>query len=88
MRERSKQPDARHTAYLEELKAALGNSGKDLPAEELLAVTSQFVGMLVAQQDQRRFTPDMVMAIVGRNIEIGNATAIEASGLTAPRGQA
>lgn len=88
MRETSKQPDARHTAYLEELKAALGNSGKDLPAEELLAVTSQFVGMLVAQQDQRRFTPDMVMAIVGRNIEIGNATAIEGAGLNAPRGRA
>lgn len=88
MRERSKQPDARHTAYLDQLKAALGDSGKDLPAEELLAVTSQFVGMLIAQQDQRRFTPDMVMAIVGRNIEIGNASAIEASGLGDPRGQA
>lgn len=88
MRETSKQPDARHTAYLDELKAALGNSGKDIPAEELLAVTSQFVGMLVAQQDQRRFSPAMVMEIVGRNIEIGNATAIEASGLNAPRGAA
>jgi hypothetical protein len=88
MRERSKQPDARHTAYLDQLKAALGDSGKDLPAEELLAVTSQFVGMLIAQQDQRRFTPDMVMAIVGRNIEIGNASAIESSGLTRPGGAA
>ncbi len=88
MRERSKQPDARHTAYLEELKAALGNSGKDLPAEDLLAVTSQFVGMLIAQQNQRRFTPDMVMAIVGRNIEIGNASAIEGAGLNDPRGRA
>lgn len=88
MRESIKQPDARHTAYLDQLKAALGDSGKDLQAEDLLAVTSQFVGMLVAQQDQRRFSPAMAMEIVARNIEIGNATAIEASGLTRPGGAA
>lgn len=88
MRERSVQPDARHEAYLDQLKAALGDSGKDLQAEDLLAVTSQFVGMLIAQQDQRRFTPAMCMAIVGRNIEIGNASAIEASGLNGPGGAA
>jgi hypothetical protein len=87
MRHSSKEPDARHTAFLDQMKAALGDSGKDLPAEELLAVASQFVGMLVAQQDQRRYTPAMAMEIVARNIEIGNATAISTTfGQT--RGQA
>lgn len=75
---KSHAPDARHEAFLAELKAALGNSGKDLPAEELLAVASQFVGMLVAMQDQRRFTPDMCMEVVARNLETGNMAAIEA----------
>lgn len=88
MRHTSKEPDPRHRAFLDQLKAALGDTGKDLPGEELLAVASQFVGMLVALQDQRRFTPDMAMEIVARNIEIGNATAIATSGLATPRGRA
>lgn len=81
------QPDARHEAFLAELKAALGNSGADIDAAELLAIASQFVGMLIAQQDQRRYTPDAIMALVGRNIEIGNASAV--ADLTGPaEGQA
>lgn len=86
MGHRSIEPDARHTAYLDELKAALGNSGKDINAAELLAVTAQFVGMLIAQQDQRRMTPGMAMDIVANNIEIGNATAL--AELNAPKGAA
>ena len=80
------QPDARHEAYLAELKAALGSSGRDIDAAELLAVTAQFVGMLIAQQDQRRMTPAMAMEIVANNIEIGNATAL--ADLTGPMGGA
>ncbi len=83
---RSIEPDARHTAYLDELKAALGNSGKDIDAAELLAVTAQFVGMLIAQPAQRRMTPSMAMDIVANNIEIGNATAL--ADLANPEGQA
>lgn len=79
-------PNAQHEAYLTELKACLGNGGKDLPVDQLLAVTSQFVGMLVAAQDQRTMTPERAMAIVARNLEIGNATAIE--GLLSPEGRA
>lgn len=86
MGHRSVAPDARHTAYLNELKAALGNSGKDIDAAELLAVTAQFVGMLIAQQDQRRMTPGMAMDIVAINIESGNATAL--AELNDPKGAA
>lgn len=80
------EPDARHTAYLNELKAALGNSGRDIDAAELLAVTAQFVGMLIAQQDQRTMTPARAMDIVANNIEIGNATAL--ADLNGPMGGA
>lgn len=86
MRGQSIGPNARHNAYLDQLKAALGDSGNDLPAEELLAVTSQFLGMLVALQDQRRFSADDVMEIVARNIEIGNANQISTA-LGQTRGQ-
>ena len=70
-------PDERHTAYLEGLKAQLGGPGADIPADQLLAVTSQFVGMLIAAQDRRTMDGAKAMEIVARNIEIGNETAIE-----------
>lgn len=87
MKGRSIQPDARHEAFLAELKAALGNSGKDIDAAELLAISSQFVGMLLAMQDQRTMTIDRAMATIERNIEIGNRTAIKAN-LGRPEGAA
>lgn len=65
-----------HEAYLSELKACLGSSGKDIPVDELLAVTAQFVGMLIAHQDRRTMTPGDAMEIVIRGIETGNMTAI------------
>ena len=81
------EPDASHEAFLAELKATLGNSGKDMPADILLAIASQFIGQLIAMQDQRRFSTGAIMEMVARNIEIGNAMAIELSGLMDPRGQ-
>lgn len=81
------EPNAECEAFLAELKAAVGNCGKDLDASVVLAVASQFVGMLAALQDQRRWSPDTVMAIIARNIEIGNATAIDVN-LGSPEGSA
>lgn len=72
-----REPNAEHQALLGGFKACLGREGKDLPAEELLAIAAQFVGMLVAVQDRRRYTPDAAMAIVSRNIEIGNGSAVD-----------
>jgi hypothetical protein len=81
------EPTPAHEAFLKELQGALGNSGKDLPADQLLAVASQFIGQLIAVQDQRTMTPDKAMEIVAHGIEIGNATAIE-TGLGNPAGRA
>ncbi len=76
---KSHAPTPEHEAFLAELKSTLGSTGKNLQADVLLAISAQFVGMLIAMQDQRRFTPQMAMEIVARNIEVGNATAIEAN---------
>jgi hypothetical protein len=43
-----------------------------MPAEELLAITANFLGKLCAMQDQRRYTSPMVMEIVFKNLEAGN----------------
>lgn len=48
-----------------------------LPAEELLAIAANFLGKLLAVQDQRKFSPHAAMEIVAQNIEAGNAQMIE-----------
>lgn len=54
------------------MRAEVGN----LPADELLAVMANLVGHVIAMQDQRRFTPDAVMALVTANIQSGNRQAV------------
>lgn len=63
-------------AFMDDLKATLGRH-TSLDATEILAVASQFVGNLIALQDQRKVTPDMAMELVAKNIERGNAAAID-----------
>lgn len=75
-----------HVAFMEDLKAALAKH-TNLSGVEMLAVASQFVGNLVALQDQTRYSASRVMEIVANNIEIGNAVAIEAA-LGSPQGRA
>lgn len=44
---------------------------------EILALMAQVTGMVIAMQDQRTMTPDQAMDLVARNIEAGNASAVE-----------
>ena len=48
----------------------------DLPAVELMCVTAQFLGQLIALQDQTKYSNEAIMKMVGTNIENGNKTAI------------
>ena len=65
-----------HKEFKQDLAKFLETYDDKLSAEEMLAVTSQVVGMMVAMQDQTRFTPVQVMEMVSKNIETGNAAAI------------
>jgi hypothetical protein len=65
-----------HEKLRDEYLAAIKRHAATMPAEEILAVTSVFLGQLIAVQDQRRFTPDAVMTLVSQNIELGNRNAI------------
>lgn len=46
--------------------------------ERVLAVAAQFVGQVLAMQDQRKLTSAMAMQIVIENIQVGNRQVIEA----------
>lgn len=74
---KSKQPTSAHKAFRDALIATMAQHGSDLQADELLAIASHLVGQLIALQDQRTMTAAMAMEIVMRNIEGGNADAID-----------
>lgn len=68
-------PTPQHEAYLIALKDAL-NTVLDVPSDQILAVASQYVGMLLAAQDMRTMTPDKGLEIIIRNVEIGNMMVV------------
>lgn len=70
-------PSEPHLRMRNLVLALIQKEATDMPAEEILALLSYTVGQLIAFQDQRRFTPDMAMAIVQANIEAGNRQAME-----------
>lgn len=55
---------------------ALDPFKEKLSAIEILAITSQMVGQLIALQDQRKYTTSAVMQVVNANIEGGNQMVI------------
>ena len=75
------QPTDEDNKFMADLKAQMP---PNMPAQRILAITSQFLGQLIALQDQRRITPDMAMQIVSENIEIGNRAVLMT--LTDPEG--
>ncbi len=60
----------------QELVTVLRRHQDTLCPAELLAVSSQLVGNLIALQDETRISPDLAMEIVLQNIEEGNRAAI------------
>lgn len=67
------EPQGPHEQFYQTMSKTLNTEPfASMPAEELLAVASNFLGKLCALQDQRRYTSAMVMDIVIRNLEIGN----------------
>ena len=77
----------KHEAFYQDLCAVL-KKHSDVPVDEMLAVTSNFVGKLVALQDQRKMSPALAMETVSRNIEEGNREAIAAVTNMATQGRA
>lgn len=49
----------------------------NMPPIEMLCIAAQFVGQLIALQDQTRWTSEQILAMVGMNMEQGNKAAIE-----------
>lgn len=70
--------DARHTTFKQDLDKLLKKHAARLPADHLLAISSQVVGMIVALQDQRTMSTERALKIVSENIELGNQGIVNA----------
>jgi hypothetical protein len=79
-------PTEEMLAFREDVLALLSKHAGRLPAEQMLALAGHLVGQCIAFQDQRLMTADRAMAIVLRNIELGNGEAV--AGLTKTVGRA
>lgn len=75
-----------HEVAYQDLNALIGKHADKLSAIELLAVASNIVGKLVAMQDQRVTTPEIAMAVVAENIQVGNDQVLARLGT--PQGRA
>jgi hypothetical protein len=72
----TKEANAAHVKFMNDLKNVLAKN-VDLSGVEMLAITSQFVGNLIAAQDALKYTSEQVMQMVAQNIEVGNHEALE-----------
>lgn len=69
-------PKDKHFQLRRELVSVLCRHQESFCAAELLAVSSQLVGNLIALQDETRMSPGLAMEIVLQNIEEGNRAAV------------
>lgn len=83
MQTKGMQPTAADHAFLTALKEQMP---AEMPVQRILAITAQFVGQLIALQDESKITPDMAMQIVTENIVIGNQAALLTLGEAEGRG--
>jgi uncharacterized OB-fold protein len=67
-----------HEIAYQEIVALVRRHAEHLEPVDLLAVTANALGKILALQDQRTLTPDMAMEVIKANLERGNAQALEA----------
>lgn len=65
-----------HEVAYQDIVALVRKHGEHVSAVEMLAIAANMLGKLCALQDQRKYTPAMVMEIVVQNVEEGNRQAI------------
>lgn len=65
-----------HQEFNDAMKDVLERYKDRLNGMEMLAVASHLVGVLIALQDQNKVTTSMAMELVIKNIETGNAEAL------------
>lgn len=71
------EPKAGHEAFYQDVSALLQKHSEGLKPVEMLAISSQIVGKLLAMQDPIMTSPAAAMETVQLNIAAGNKDAVE-----------
>lgn len=73
-------PSVNHAAFRDDLIAVMNKHAGVLDASEMLALAAYTTGQIMAMQDARKWTADLVLEVVAKNLEEGNAQAIADAG--------
>jgi len=73
---KAKSPTPAMEAFRSDLLALMNKHAGALDASDMLALAAYTTGQIIAMQDSRKWTPEMALEVVSRNIEAGNAQAI------------
>lgn len=77
---KTKSPTIDHEAFRNDMITVLDKHAGALDAAEMLALAAYTTGQIMAMQDARKYTAALALEIVSKNIEAGNAQAIEDAG--------
>ena len=73
---KTKQPTVDHEAFRNDMIAVMDKHAGALDSAEMMALAAYTTGQIMAMQDARKWSPELAMEIVAKNIEAGNAQAI------------
>lgn len=76
MKTKSKAPTPDMEAFRNDLIAVMNKHAGHLDASEMMALAAYTTGQIMAMQDARKWTSELALEVVARNIEAGNAQAI------------
>jgi hypothetical protein len=65
-------PTPEHEVAYQDLVALVGKHKDSVDAVEMLAIAANMIGKLAGLQDHRALSPEQVLDIIIKNIEIGN----------------
>lgn len=74
---KSMKPGKPDEAFRTDMLKVLDKHAGALPQDRILALCAYTLGQIIALQDQRKYTSEMVMQMVSANIQAGNQHAIE-----------
>jgi hypothetical protein len=70
-------PSTEHLLVRGALERVLATEGKDVPIDQILAIVAHFLGQLIAVQDHRIYTTELIWTLIERNIRTGNAEMVQ-----------
>lgn len=82
---KSVEPTPDMEAFREDWLKLLNKHAGHLDSSEMVALGAYSIGQMMALMDARKWTPPLVMDLIGKNIEAGNAHAISDAGSFAGR---